>query len=245
MEEFNELAEKLGPITAIAVMVLYWMRNELKANRDKIYDMLKAMIRLRTMKKMNSMNVSIAEVKNHPYFDKIKAHLASINFTQVEEGGSSLDFKMYVADVTSYINHWLYKKHLEKYLTKGDFNDIASDMPQILSSFATDCELAVNKVLGPEITSIYVKSTETVRRLYFDMIQVVISSRQIAANEKAYMILDLLEYRIGSSHTVLYKMFLEMNGKIEAQAGITPIMPKVNVEKVLNDLSKINPKGIK
>lgn len=243
--EFQELVKEFGAGMAITIMVIYWMRNELKANREKIYDMLKAMIRLRTMKKMNSMNVSIAEVKNHPYFDKIKAHLASINFTHVEEGGSTLDFKMYVADVSSYINHWLYRKHLEKYLSKGDFNDIASDMPQILSAFTIDCEMAVNKALGPEITSIYVKSTETVRRLYFDMIQVVISSRQIAANEKAFMVLDFLEYRIGSSHTVLYKMFLEMNGKIESQAGITPILSKSSVEKVLTDLNKPQPKGIK
>jgi hypothetical protein len=226
-------------------VVVWWLIKEAKENKGKLFETISAYIRLKTLKKSNALNVSIAEVKTHPYFDKINAHLASIKFTHVEAGGSTLDFKMYVADVTSYVNHWLYRKHLEKYLTKGDYANISSDFPQMLSSFALDCESAIEASLGPEIASIYIKATETVRMLYFDFMQTIISSRQIAANEKAYLILDLLEYRIGSSHTVLYKMFLEMNGKIEAQAGITPIMPKADVERILEGLNKINPKGIK
>jgi len=48
--------------------------------------------------------------------------------------------------------------------------------------------------------------------------------------------LDLLNYRIGNSHTLLYKIFLEMNGKIESQADVVAPINKEELITILKTL---------
>ena len=180
--------------------------------------------------------LSKEDILSHKYFDSLEALMSGFTFTTVTQGGSNTDFKMYVADVTSYINHWLYRKHLVGYIKAGKYDTLITDIPAILADFSKDTEVAVGKALNPEIAGVYKRATEMVRGVYFDSIQAVMGSDKLKTNEKVYVLLDLLNYRIGNSHTLLYKIFLEMNGKIESQAEVVAPINKDELITILKTL---------
>lgn len=205
-------------------------------HRSGIGPKLEAYTRLYLKNKaLSKPTVSVGDIKAHKYFNSLDGYLAGVTFTTVEAGGSTTDFKMYVADVVSYINHKLYKSHLEKYLMGGKYVNMATFFPVLLSEFSLATEVMVGKCLNPEVAQVYKKATEAVRSVYFDTIQSVLASEKLEENQRVWVLLDLLNYRLSNSHTLLYKIFLEMNGKIESQADKVTILTKKQVNEILNN----------
>jgi len=226
-----EVFRKYGIQSLIAgLMWLMWHKG------DKLNNKVNYLMRLLARR---NENVSREDIKNHRYFSEMDKHLQSTRFTPVEKGGTPLDFKMYVADVVSFINHDLYKTTLQKYLMSNRFSNIDKDIPLLLKGFSNDSDYVVEKCLGPDIAVIYLKQTASLRDIYFDTINAMLSCRKMSGHQKAFLLLDLLERRIATSHNILYKMFLEMNGKMDALADKTPILTKEAVETMLKPYKQL------
>ena len=223
---FVELFREYGWTVILGLVVKY-----VYTRFDKIDHYLKLLFKLIALKNKEN-RVRKSDITNHNYFDDLTALLKRSTITVYD---NKTEYKMYVADVITYVNHYMFNLYLSDYLKLGRYSDLGNDLTDILGEVSKASTQAVSELLNEEVAQVYDKATRMFRSLYFDMIHSITGNDKITDLQKVYLLLDILNYRLNHSHNILYKIFLDMNGQIEGQ--IDKVEPKTK-EDIINYFNK-------
>lgn len=237
------IASDEGIFLAIGGAIVASLIAFIKKNGEAMYKAIGNMIQLafrgylRKKSLKEEMNkVNDKDITDHRYYMAIETHLAGYKLPTITNDSSMLDFKMYIADIITLINHVLYKKHFGDYLRNLKYDNFHLSMQCLLSEFIEDSLAAVEKCTNKELRAVYSQVTEAVRVVFFDIISTVTTNDKLSDLEKAYIMLNLFSSHINTSQSVLYKLFLNMNGKVEVQKDNVKAMTKEEVMMICDSL---------
>jgi hypothetical protein len=218
----------------VAVIAFCWYLYSKKTElENELARLFRLYVRLSIVGNKNRLRAE--DINRHIYFTNINKLINGASFNRVIQDDNPLDFKIYASDVVSYITHWLYKKYFTELIVKNDWANLDKNLNTILVQIGRDTLEAIKLCMNEEVALVYKDSTEVIRDVYCDLLLAAVSddNKKYIGRYKAYVMLNMLNYRVMNSHTLLTRIFVGLNGRLESQASKVKILAKDEVEEIM------------